>query len=66
MVAAQIQNADGETLYGCFVLGRSWFFVVLEGKEYAISKAFDASDKPIFQIFAILLWFKQKAEEKFA
>jgi hypothetical protein len=66
MVAAQVQNADGETLYGCYVFGRSWFFVVLEGKEYAVSKAYDATENTIYQIFAILLWFKQKTEEKFA
>ena len=66
MVAAQVQNADGETLYGCYVSGRNWFFVILEGKEYAVSNAYNASDNDIFQIFAILLWFKQKTEEKFA
>ncbi len=66
MVAAQVQNADNETLYGCYVSGRSWFFVVLEGKEYAVSNAYNATSKDIFQIFAILLWFKQKTEEKFA
>jgi hypothetical protein len=66
MIAAQVQNADNETLYGCFVSGRNWFFVLLEGKEYSVSKAYDASDNDIYQIFAILLWFKEKAEQKFA
>jgi hypothetical protein len=65
MVAAQIQNADGETLYGCYVSGRSWFFVILEGKEYAVSNSYNAAGNEIYQIFAILLWFKQKAEERF-
>ncbi len=66
MVAAQVQNADDETLYGCYVSGRNWFFVVLEDKQYAVSKAYDATENTIYQIFAILLWFKQKTEEKFA
>ena len=66
MVAAQTQNADNGVLYGCYVSGRSWFFVVLEGKEYAVSNAYNASNNDIYQIFAILLWFKQKTEEKFA
>ncbi len=66
MVAAQTQNADKETLYGCYVSGRNWFFVVLEGKEYAVSKAYDATQSTIYQLFAILLWFKQKTEEKFS
>jgi hypothetical protein len=66
MVAAQVQNADNGVLYGCYVSGRSWFFVVLEAKEYAVSNAYNATNNDIFQIFAILLWFKQKTEEKFA
>jgi hypothetical protein len=66
MVAAKTQNADNEVLYGCYVSGRSWFFVIFEGKEYAVSNAYDATSKDIYQIFAILLWFKQKTEEKFA
>ncbi len=66
MVAAQTQNADGETLYGCFVVGRSWFFVILEGKEYSVSNAYNAAGRDIYQIFAILLWLKQKTEERFA
>jgi hypothetical protein len=66
MVAAQTQNADNQTLYGCYVSGRSWFFVVLENKEYAVSNAFNATNNDIFQIFAILLFFKQKTEERFA
>ncbi len=66
MVAAQVQNADGEILYGCYVSGRNWFFVFLNNKEYAVSKAYDATEKSIYNIFAILLWFKQKTEEKFS
>jgi hypothetical protein len=65
MMAAQVQNADGETLYGCYVSGRNWFFVVLQGKEYAVSRAYDATSSAIYQLFAILLWFKEKANEKF-
>lgn len=66
MVAAQAQNADNETLYGCYVSGRNWFFVFLEGKEYAVSNAYNATSKDIYQLFAILLWFKEKAEERFS
>jgi hypothetical protein len=66
MVAAQIQNADNHILYGCYVSGRNWFFVVLDGREYAVSNAYNAADNDIYQIFAILLWFKQKADERFS
>ncbi len=53
-------------LYGCFVVWRNCFFVMFEGKEHAVSNAYNAAGNEIFQIFAILLWFKQKTEEKFA
>jgi hypothetical protein len=66
MVAAQVQNKDNEVLYGCYVSGRNWFFVVMEGKNYVVSNAFNATNDDIFQLYAILLFFKQKIEEKFA
>jgi hypothetical protein len=44
MVDAQILNDDTQKpLYGCYTLGRFWFFVVLAGKEYGISRAYDAT-----------------------
>ena len=30
-------------VHGCYTLGRLWFFVVLVGKEYSISEAYDAT-----------------------
>lgn len=32
-------------MYGCYVIGRFWFFVALQGENYGISKAFDSEDK---------------------
>ena len=44
MVDAQIMNNNPEQiLYGCYNIGRFWFFVVLTGKEYAVSRAYDAT-----------------------
>ncbi len=54
MVAAQSLNDSPKLLYGCYVLGRNWFFVVLEGKTYSVSNAFVASDDHLFNIVAIL------------
>jgi hypothetical protein len=48
MVAAQVQNKDNEVLYGCYVSGRNWFFVVMEGKNYVVSNAFNATNDDIF------------------
>lgn len=65
MMAAQLNNEDDIPLYGCYVLGRFWFFVLLEGQEYAVSKAFDASQDAIYEIITILEKVKNFIEAYF-
>jgi hypothetical protein len=65
MIAAQaINNAESKyinkPIYGCYVLGRNWFFMVLQDKKYSVSSGFDASQEDIFQVFRILRNIKQK------
>jgi hypothetical protein len=44
MIDAQILNeAPQEPIFGCYNIGRIWFFVVLIGKEYGVSRAYDAT-----------------------
>ena len=53
MVAAQRANENiglTQPVYGSYVLGRFWFFVVLNGKEYSISRAYDATQEDDFPI----------------
>lgn len=54
MVGAQRQNEQDFPLYGCYVLGRNWFFVILEDHQYAVSDAFVATQEDIFRIYSIL------------
>ncbi len=54
MVAAQKLNDDNQPIYGCYVMGRLWFFVILEGLDYSTSLAFDATKNDIREIFGIL------------
>ena len=54
LLAAQHRNNVEFPMYGCYVIGRNWFFLVLNGKEYAVSDAFVASQTDIYQIIAIL------------
>jgi hypothetical protein len=44
MLIGQAKNNNAKPMYGCYVQGRFWFFSVLEGQQYCISRAFDASD----------------------
>lgn len=59
MLAAQTLNANKFPILGAYIIGRNWFFVVLDDKNYAVSKEYDAADEDIYHIFAIL----QKSKE---
>ena len=39
MIAAQHLNKNGKPLYGSYVIGRDWYFTVLQDKNYARSEA---------------------------
>jgi len=55
MVSAQNKNEnDVLPIYGCYVSGRNWFFVLLEGLQYSLSDAYVATSEDILKIFAIL------------
>jgi hypothetical protein len=43
MLIGQAKNNNEKPMYGCYVQGRFWFFSILEGNQYVISQAFDAS-----------------------
>ena len=60
MVGAQRQNDASFPLYGCYVVGRNWFFVVLENEQYAVSNAFNSTQEDIFRIYSILEEIRQR------
>ncbi len=56
---AQETNKNNKPLYGAVITGRSWQFVVMRNKEYAISSLYDATNKEdLLQIIAVLRKFK--------
>jgi hypothetical protein len=54
MLAAQELNEHTSPLYGCHVIGRNWFFVVIEGRNYAESNQYSVSDDGIYKVFSML------------
>ena len=64
MLVAQQLNKKDQPIYGCYVIGRFWFFVVLTGKEYAISSGHVASNNDLFSIYGMLLNMKKIIKEK--
>jgi hypothetical protein len=54
MLVAREKNNNQHPIYGLFVVGMIWNFVVLNGNDYCISSSFDASNNEIYQIVHIL------------
>ena len=63
MVAVQHVNNDGKPIYGAYVVGRQWFFLVLHETSYALSLAYDATKlNDLRQIFGMLKYIKHMIE----
>jgi len=59
MLAAEKNNNNGKPLYGAYIIGRNWFFMVMENKKFSISEAFDCTNKDnLYKIISILRKFK--------
>jgi hypothetical protein len=65
MVAAQKLNQDDKPIYGAYVMGRNWYFVVLHGTSHAASLAYDATkEDDLRKIFRMLTYIKQMIEQE--
>ncbi len=69
MLVAYTQNLEVEKLkekpvYGAYVVGRAWYFVMLKAREYCISLAYDATHKDqLIEILRILKANRQMIRE---
>lgn len=55
MLIAQTLNANNQPIYGAYVIGKFWNFLVLENKTYSISETFDCTKRDeLLQIIAVL------------
>jgi hypothetical protein len=63
MVAAQSKNESNHPLFGTYITGRFWFFVVLIGDEYAVNYALDITRKEDMpRIYKMLQFIKTQIE----
>ncbi len=59
MLAAHEKNKNNKPLYGAYIIGRNWYFMVLENKNFAVSNVFNCTDKEdLYKIISILRKFK--------
>ncbi|MEZ4939143.1 MAG: hypothetical protein R2799_16275 [Crocinitomicaceae bacterium] len=65
MMVGQKLNDNQKPVYGAYVVGRNWFFVVLEGKNYCISNNFSVTQKDELEgIYRNLVGIKEIIEEE--
>jgi hypothetical protein len=62
---AQVKNNNGQPMYGVEIMGATWRFVIMEGKDYCISESFVATNKKdLLRIIAILRKFNYILETR--
>jgi len=54
MLVAREQNNNEKPIYGMFIVGVVWNFIVLKGNEYCISSEYKAGSQDVFDIFQML------------
>lgn len=59
MLVAQVQNDNQLPIYGAFIIGRNWFFMILKGDTYVTSNAYVASKNEIQDIYFMLRRLKE-------
>ena len=63
MLEAQELNNNTRPIYGITVKGEKWQFMVLQGKEYAISNSYISTDEELYDIVKLLKHLKTIIEE---
>jgi hypothetical protein len=67
MLAAQHMEEEIKTMYGCYVVGSVWKFMVLKpNRHYCISALYDALNNDIFDIIRILKNLKAIVRDRIA
>lgn len=63
MIIACELNQNAKPIYGCYVIGKFWNFMVFENETYCISESYDCTKhNGLLQIIAILRKFKEILE----
>jgi hypothetical protein len=63
MVTAQHLNNDGHPVYGTYIMGRYWHFVILAGSSYAVHTGLNATAQEITVILSVLKNTKEIIEQ---
>jgi len=58
MLVSQILNNNGKPVYGIYIVGFQWTFIVLHGNEWCETKTYNADDDEILDILQIIKTLK--------
>jgi hypothetical protein len=65
MIIACELNQHNKPIYGCYVIGKFWNFMVLEHKTYTLSKSYDCTESDdLLHIISVLRKFKEILETR--
>jgi hypothetical protein len=64
MLVGQSKNKDNLPIFGSYVIGRDWYFLILQGKHYAVSRDFSAITDDVFEILRLLKALKMMIMER--
>ncbi|MEM7132334.1 MAG: hypothetical protein AAF702_38885 [Chloroflexota bacterium] len=59
MLVGQQLNQNKQPMYGCYIVGRDWNFMVLEDLHYTISRDYSGLSDEVFEILRILKALKE-------
>jgi hypothetical protein len=54
MLVVQAEDNGRKPVYGLYIVGLNWNFMVLHGNEYCISQSYNAEKEELFDIFRML------------
>jgi len=64
MLVAREMNENKKPIYGLYIVGLIWNFMILEGDKYVISKDYKSGDEELFDIFRMLKALKEIIKTK--
>jgi hypothetical protein len=65
MLVGQAKNGKPtDPIYGCYVIGQNWYFLILEDKMYTIATPFATTNAEVFDVFKVLKALKLMIEKR--
>jgi hypothetical protein len=64
LVGRTLNGITSQPVYGCYVVGENWRFIMLTGSQYAISPAFSAATDEVYFIIGVLKQLRQVIYER--